>query len=205
MNKLLVLILFMISPVYAGDSLSALMQRMQSEVAVKINYQEIRTLELFDQDWQGSGHMYSTPDGIMLREQIQPKRLLMAVNKEELFYYDVENQVRHQGKMQQDDPLTLQFAVFYALINADEALLSRLYQIHFVTNSLRWLMTLTPKQAESGLSIVVSGPLSQKMDTIIIKQADGDLSEFMLQSSENSTGEQVTKTVNRLYAELVGK
>ena len=85
MNKLLVLILFMISPVYAGDSLSALMQRMQSEVAVKINYQEIRTLELFDQAWQGSGHMYSTPDGIMLREQIQPKRLLMAVNKEELF------------------------------------------------------------------------------------------------------------------------
>ena len=191
--------------VFADDSLSALMQRMKSNKPVKISYQETRTMELFDQAWQGNGFMYSTPAGLMLQEQQQPHRLLMAVNKNDLFYYDPDNNIRHQGKIQEDDPLTLQFAVFKALINADEALLNRLYQIDFVTKPKRWVMTLRSKEDVSDFSIVVSGPLLQKVDTIIVTQADGDLSEFMLKNEENVSAEQVLRSVNYLYAELTGE
>lgn len=205
MSRVVILIVLLINNAYAQDSLSALMQRMHSDSAVKMSYQQTRTMELFDQVWHGNGYMYSTPAGIMLREQLKPNRLLMAVNKDSLFYYDVEKQIRHQGTMQEGDPLLLQFAVFQALINADEVLLKHLYQIDFVTKPERWLMTLTPKQTDVGISIVVSGHLLQKLDTIIIKQADGDLSEFMLQTEEKVSSENISIIVNQLYAELVGK
>jgi len=208
MNRISLLIysLFFISyDISADDSISALMKRMHSDVAVKISYQENRTLELFDQSWQGSGNMYSTATGIMLREQLQPRRLLMAINKNELFYYDPDKHIRHQGKMQEGDPVTLQFAVFQALINADEGLLRRLYNIEFIRKPQRWLMTLSSKQTDSGFRIIVSGPLSKKVDTIIIEQADGDLSEFMLADDNTVTSEQVVNTVKRLYGELIGE
>jgi hypothetical protein len=208
MNKISLLMLSLLiisSNINADDSLFALMQRMRSDTAVKISYQEIRTLELLDQPWQGSGIMYSTPAGVMLREQLQPKRLLMAINNNDLFYYDPGQHIRHQGTMAEDDPLTLQFAVFQALINADEALLRRLYQIDFLSKAQRWLMTLTSKQTGSAFSIVVSGPLLQKVDTIVIRQADGDLSEFMLTSDKNMSGEDVLHTVTQLYTELIGE
>ena len=209
MIRIMLLMLLIINPVYADDSLSALMLRMQSTDAVKISYQETRTLELFDHTWYGSGYMYSTPNGLMLREQLKPNRLLMAVNQGDLFYYDVEHHLRHHATMQDDDPLTFQFAVFKALITADDALLQRLYQIDFETNSERWLMTLTAKQTDSADEIKVSGRLFQTVDTIIIKQADGDLIEFMLKSESkvksNNDNKALTQTIDNLYAELTGE
>jgi len=53
--------------VRADDSLSALMQRMKSDQAVRVAYQETRTLELMEKPWKGSGYMYSLPPDLMLR------------------------------------------------------------------------------------------------------------------------------------------
>jgi len=208
MNRISIFVfslLFISYDISADDAISILMQRMKSDAAVKISYQENRTLELFDQPWQGSGNMYSTAAGIMLREQLQPRRLLMAINKNDLFYYDPDNNIRHQGKMQEGDPLTLQFTVFQALINADEQLLRSIYNIEFINKPKRWMMTLTSKKSDSGFSIIVSGPLSKKVDTIIIKQADGDTTEFMLEADNTVASEQVVNTVKRLYGELIGE
>lgn len=195
---------FLTNNIQADDSISAVMQRMKSDTAVKIAYQETRTLELLDQPWQGSGYLYSMPPDLMIREQILPQRLLMGVKANKMFYLDSENDVRHQGEMDENNPLSLNIAVFKALINADEVLLSSIYQLEFSTQPQRWMMTLKPKQdSESGFSIVVSGLSNQQADTIIIKQADGDLSEFMLQN--NVTGHEINKQVDQLYAELVGE
>ncbi len=199
------IVMFINTQAVAEDSLSDLMQRMRSDSAVKIAYQETRRLELFDQAWHGSGYMYSSPTGLMLREQLTPRRLLMAVNDKNMFYFDPGIQIRHQAKIEQGDPVSLQIAVFQALINADENLLKSLYQVEFETTSQRWLMKLKSKQADNDMNIVVSGPLLQKVDTIIIQQADGDQSEFMLQSEQGISGQKITDNVNRLYAELVGE
>ncbi|MFK5951287.1 MAG: outer membrane lipoprotein carrier protein LolA [Methylococcales bacterium] len=189
---------------YAEDSVSALMQKMQAKTAVKIAYQEVRTLELMDQPWYGSGFMYSIAPDLMIREQLKPQRLLMGIKGDQLFYFDPENHLHHQAEITEDNPLSLNVAVFKALITADEALLKRMYLIEFSHQSERWVMKLKPKQnSESGFSIVVSGLPEQAADTIIVKQADGDLSEFLLQ--QKGVGEQVKKTATRLYKELVGE
>ena len=188
----------------AEDSVSTLMQRMKSETAVKIAYQETRMLELMEQPWQGSGFMYSMPPDLMIREQLQPQRLLMGVKADAMFYYDPVNDVRHQGEMDEDDSLSLNLAVFKALINADEALLNSLYQVEFSSAAQGWKMTLKNKhEIDSGFSILVSGLPDQQADKISIKQADGDSSEFLLQ--KNNAGDAINKTVQQLYQELLGE
>jgi len=195
---------FIVNVVVAEDSLSTLMQRMKSDTAVKIAYQETRLLELLDQPWQGSGFMYSLPPDLMIREQLQPQRLLMGVKADRMFYYDPVSDVRHQGEMDEGDSMSLNFAVFKALINADEALLLSLYQVEFSTAEQGWEMTLKNKhEMDSGFSIVVSGLPEQQANKISIKQADGDSSEFLLQ--KNNAGDAIKKTVQQLHQELLGE
>ena len=185
----------------ADDSLSALMQRMKSDKAVRVAYQETRMLELMEQPWKGSGYMYSLPPDIMIKEQQQPERVLMGVKGDKMFYFDPVNNVRHQGEMDQDNPLSLNIAVFKALMNADEALLHRLYQVEFSSLEHGWTMKLKAKQdSESGFSIVISGLPQQAADSVKVRQADGDASEFTLR--QDAEGDEVKTTVRRLYQEL---
>jgi len=189
---------------HADDTLLSLMQKMQSDTAVKMHYKEIRTLELIDQPWHGSGYMYSIAPDLMIREQVKPQRLLMGIKGDQMFYFDPESHLRYQAEMTEDNPLSLNIAVFKALINGDEALLKQMYSIRFNSKPKRWLMTLKPKQqSESEFRIIVSGLAGKAADTIITKQVDGDLSEFMLQPL--SVGDEVKIKATQLYKELVGK
>ncbi|WP_341326817.1 hypothetical protein [Methylotuvimicrobium sp. KM2] len=56
---------------HAVDTEWEVMQRMQSDTAVRIAYQETRILELIDQPWQGSGYLYSMAPDLMIKEQLQ--------------------------------------------------------------------------------------------------------------------------------------
>ncbi len=189
---------------YANDSLAQLMQRIKTDTAVKMSYQEIRTLELMDQPWQGSGYMYAIPPHLMIKEQLQPQHVLMAVDGDTLFYFDPKNDVRHQGEMEEDNPLALNIAVFKALINADETLLNRMYLVDFNSTAQHWIMHLKPKaNSESGFYITVSGLANQPANRIKIHQADGDLSEFVLQKER--VGADITNRINKLYQTLPGE
>ncbi|MGR9036103.1 MAG: hypothetical protein ACU83O_05890, partial [Gammaproteobacteria bacterium] len=175
-----------------------------ADKVARIAYRETRTLELMERPWQGRGYMYSLPPDLMIKEQLQPERLLMAVKGDQMFYFDPVNDVRHQGVMGEDNPLSLNIGVFRALINADEALLHRLYWVDFSSSAQRWSMTLKPKQDSNyGFSIIISGLAQKQPDTIKVKQPDGDLSELSLQPDTN--GHDVEATVKRLYRELLGE
>jgi len=200
----LLLMVFLTADVNAEDSIDTLMRTMQSNAAVKIAYQEIRTLELMDKPWHGSGYMYSMSPDLMIREQLTPNRLLMAVKADKMYYFDPDNHIRHEGEMDDTSALSLNIAVFKALMNADDELLRNMYLIDFSSKPKRWIMTLKPKQqSNSGFSIVVSGLSDQQVDTIIIKQADGDQSEFMLQ--QQSLDDDIKKSILRLLTELTGE
>lgn len=198
------LMVLLTADVNAEDSIETLMRTMKSNAAVKMAYQEIRSLELMDKPWHGSGYMYSMPPDLMIREQLTPNRLLMAVKADKMYYFDPDNHVRHEGEMDDTSTLSLNIAVFKALMNADDQLLRRMYLIDFSIQPKRWIMTLIPKQqSDSGFSIVVSGLSDQQVDTIIIKQADGDQTEFMLQ--QQSIGEDIKKSILGLLTELTGE
>jgi len=187
---------------YAEDSLSTVIQRIKTDTAIKIGYQETRSLELMDKPWVGTGYMYFIPPDLMIREQQQPQHLLMGVKGRNMYYFDPTMNIRYQGKMENSNPLTLNIMVFQALVNADEAWLNRLFTVNLSTNPQRWLITLTPKR-DSGSSMTVSGVSGQPIDTLISQQADGDLSEFMLK--KKTTDSTVKPTIMRLYHELLGK
>lgn len=201
---LALLICCSITTANAKESLSSLMQGMKSETATRIAYKETRTLELMDEPWEGSGFMYSLPPDLMVKEQLLPKRVLMGVKGGEIFYFDQEKGFRHQDELDKKDPISLNIAVFKALINADKDLLRDLYQVDFVSKSKEWMMTLTPKnKTEEGFSTTVSGKTIQKIDKISMKQADGDTSDFILH--KDASGDRVKNIANRLYLELLGE
>jgi hypothetical protein len=198
------LLFFSLKISYAEDNLTVLMQSMKTETAVKIAYQEIRTLELMDQPWHGSGYMYSMAPDVMIREQLLPHRVLMGVKGDQLLYFDVDDNVRHQSEMNDDNPYSLNIIIFKALMNADQQLLRDNYLIDLSYSAKRWVMKLKPKKlSNSGMNIVVSGLLNQHVDTISIKQEDGDSSDFILQPQPIT--DDIIKQINKRYQELRGE
>jgi len=190
--------------VVGEDSLSALMQAMKSDQAVKIAYQETRSLALLDQPWQGSGYLYSMPPDIMIKEQLKPERILMGVSGENLLYFDPGNQVRHQSIMDEDNPMSLNVAVFKALMNADQQLLNSMYRVEFFSTPEQWIMTLKArKDPESAFRIDILGLPGQQVNTIKVQQADGDSSELILKKA--GEGNEIKTIVSRLYQELLGE
>ena len=193
-----------ITTAQAEATLSSVMAGMKSTTATRISYQETRTLELMDEPWEGSGYMYSLPPDTMVKEQLLPKRVVMGIKGDQLFYFDQENDIHYQGELKEDDPMSLNIAIFKALVNADEVLLNKLYKIDFSHQSVGWKMILTPKKATaSGFSTQVAGKSINQIDTIKIQQADGDSSDFILK--KDASGERVKNIATRLYQELRGE
>ena len=186
--------------VIAEDYLSAVMARMQHQSAVKIRYKEIRHLELMDEPWQGSGYLYALSPDLMIKEQWYPQKEIMAVNADKLYYYDPVNNRRHQSQMTADNPLSLNIAVFKALINHDKGLLEEYYQIEFCSKAEQWLLTLIPKQQTALAKIVVTGLPEQAANTISIYQKDGDYNEFSLK--KEGEGETELKMIKIIAKQL---
>jgi len=204
-KKILLISLFLISSIsIADETLSSLMNKLKSNSAIQMSYKETRTLELMDEPWLGSGNLYSMPPDIMIREQLLPKRLLMGVVGNKMFYFDPENNKRYADEFDDDSPRTLSIAVFKALVNADEKLLHRLYNVKFSSSKKTWEMNLTPKKNEdSTLSINILGLASQPASKFQITQEEGEISEFDLQ--KKAQGADVKKIIQQLSKTLQGK
>lgn len=188
----------------ADEALSLLMDKLKSKSAIKMSYMETREMELMDKSWQGSGNLYSMSPDIMIREQLHPKRLIMGIIGNNMFYFDPQNETRYQDEFDDEDPKTLSIAVFKALVNADEKLLHRLYKVEFANSEKSWAMNLKPKQNEnSTLSIIVSGLTSQQANKFQITQEEGETSTFDLQ--KKAEGFAVKAIIERLSKTLQGK
>lgn len=206
-NKtIIVTILFIPHDGYAEKALTlaSLMQGMKSEEATRIAYTEVKTLELMDEPWEGSGFMYSLPPDLMVKEQLLPKRIVMGVKGDKMFYLDKGNGISHHGELDSNDAISLNVAVFKSLINADEKLLNSMYQVEFKNTATGWLMSLQPKNnKQSSFSTQVSGASSKQVDKIVMKQADGDSSEFTLH--KDASGKRIRNMAKHLYQELQGE
>ncbi len=191
----------MVNVSVADEALSLLMDKLKSKSAIQMSYKEMREMELMDKPWQGSGNLYSMSPDIMIREQLHPKRLLMGIIGNNMFYFDPKSETRYQDEFDDEDPKTLSIAVFKALVNADEKLLHRLYKVEFASSKKSWAMNLKPKQnEESTLSIIVSGLTSQQANKFQITQEEGETSTFDLQKKAEGSAvkaiiEQLSKTL----------
>ena len=188
---------------YAEDTLTTVMARMRPETAVRIRYHETRFLDLIDKPWHGAGYMYALAPDIMVKEQTEPVREIAGASGNLMFYYDPVNDIRHQQVMADDDPISLNVLVFKALVNGDQALLEKIYQIDFFSGLKLWRLTLAAKSKrvrESLAKIVISGLPEQLANKIVVYQTDGDYSEFVLKP--DGSGEEIRAEVTRLYKQL---
>jgi len=77
------------------------------------------------------------------------------------------------------------------------------YKVECSNQSQRWTMTLKPKHMpESDFNIIVSGLSDKPADMIRVKQADGDLSEFILEQTDISDNKKSNSALKRLNREL---
>ena len=186
------------------DTLASVMRRMQPESTVKIAYREIRYLELMQEPWQASGFMYALAPDMLIMEQQLPQRVIMGAIGDQMFYYDPVNDVRHQGVMTSDDPISLNIAAFKSLITGDRELLEKIFSITFSANPEQWTLDLTSREDNDTMTnVVINGSAGQQASKIIVHQADGDRSEFVL--TETERGEHLTSKIQQLHQELLGE
>ncbi|POZ50057.1 LolA family protein [Methylovulum psychrotolerans] len=189
---------------YAEDSLLKLMQKLKSEPMSRVAYQETRNLKLMAEPWHGSGYLYALPPELMIREQLQPERVLMGAKGNQAYYFDPGKSERHQADLNDGNELNAPLTVFKALVTADEALLRSVYHIVFTSHPQDWLMELSPKQkAGTVAKIFVSGRPGGQIDKITILQEEGDSSEFTLQPTPG--GGQNNAAITGLFQELAGE
>lgn len=187
----------------ADEPLSVLMQQLKSDSAIKIRYQETRHLELVDDPWQGNGFLYSLAPNIMIREQLTPKHLLTGIKDNQMYYFNPENKQYYQTEFDDNSPENLHIAVFKALINADEAMLQRLYDIQFSYTDTAWVINLNAKkEAKLDLKIIIFGLPKQMANTIRIIQ-EGEVTEFDLQ--QEAEGIKVYQAIEHLSTQLIRK
>ncbi|MGH8556940.1 MAG: LolA family protein [Methylococcales bacterium] len=191
-------------PVFAQDSVDAVLERMKSTSANRIVYQETRYLELFDKPVEASGMFYGIPPDSLIKEQLTPSREVMGILKDRLYYFDPANGVRHSQARDSEDPMNLHIAAFQSLANGNRDLLNDLYSISFFTEPGHWYMILSDKnKSRSLIRITVSGSTQHPADKIEIHEADDDRSVYRL--AKDAEGEDIRTAVLRLIAELTGQ
>ncbi len=192
-----------INPLQAEDTLASVMQRMQPKTAVQIAYQETRYLELLQEPWKATGFLYALAPDILVKEQQIPVREIMGASNGKLFYYDPINDVRHRGTMESNDPLSLNIAAFKALVTGNRQLLEKMYQIDFYTDPSQWTLALTGHgNKNTTVKIIVTGPIGQAANKIVVHQPDGDRSDFIL--AEAVRDKHLHDMIRQLKQELMG-
>jgi len=188
---------------YAEETLSSLMQKLKSTPKAKVAYEETRKMQLMSEPWKGSGYLYSLPPELMIREQLEPQRLVMGIKGNTALYYDPKENIRQQIELDGDNELSVPLGMFKALVNADEALLRSLFNIEFISKAQIWTMALQPiKKAGPITKIVITGLSGQRANKIDIQQEDGDSSEFILKEETDNSKHNIP--INTLYKELLG-
>ena len=190
-------------PAVCEDTLQSVMSRMKPDSAVAISYQENRYLSLMSDKWTGSGSFYALLPDVMIKEQQQPEKELMAIRGNDFYYLNQESGQKHQGEMADQDGPAAYIAAFKGLMNGDLNSLTKLYDIDFIAKSSGWIITLITKKNDAsneGIKIIMQGPPEQAANKLELIMADGDRTEFLLGLA--SSGEAVKLRVITLFNSL---
>ncbi|MBS1212515.1 MAG: outer rane lipoprotein carrier protein LolA, partial [Proteobacteria bacterium] len=70
------------------DPWSILRRYLPQPGAAEFRYEETHTLELMAEPWHGQGYLLSAPDGSLVKLQLTPQRVIMAISGGQMYYYD---------------------------------------------------------------------------------------------------------------------
>jgi hypothetical protein len=165
-----------------------LLARIRQSGHAQFRYQETRQLELASTPWHGQGYMLSGADGSLVKLQLQPTRIIMAITQEHMYYWDPAQNQRHSAPLDYADPAAEQIKVFRSILQGQIEQLQANYDFSADNHSQHWTLRLTPKpeQADAEIpTIEISGDQDDQQRRISIRQADGESTEYrMLKTSE---------------------
>lgn len=190
-----------------GTDVPALLGRIRQTGPSEYRYEETRRLELAASPWHGEGYMFSSADGTLVKLQLQPKRVIMAiVEGRQMYYYDPEQKQRHAASVSDAGDAAGQITVFRSILQGRAEELQPGYDFAATAQGTRWTLSLTPKpgQAEEDASTVeISGADNGLERHILIRQPDGESTQYHM--TKTGAGPRVEDSVRRLLLEAIGE
>jgi len=96
----------------------------------------------------------------MVKLQVQPARIVMAVDGNRMWYYDLLRQVRYSAPIREDDGGSVFIMVMQALLRGDLVRLEENFRVEFSAAADSWLLKLAPQSIETPVDesfVLVSG------------------------------------------------
>ncbi|MDT4291867.1 outer membrane lipoprotein carrier protein LolA [Methylomonas sp. MO1] len=191
----------------ADDSvLTELLARIRQKGQAQFRYEETRILELANEPWHGQGQMLSGADGSLVKLQLQPTRVIMAIAEQRMLYWDPQQNQRHSAALDSAGPAGEQIKVFRSILQGRTEELQLNYAIAAEKQGPQWTLRLTPKPELSGddlPSIEISGDDKDEQRRILIKQSDGESTEYRMQKA--TAAQQQEYSLQRLLREASGE
>ncbi|QSA98865.1 outer membrane lipoprotein carrier protein LolA [Methylococcus sp. EFPC2] len=189
-----------------APSAEDLLARFAQSAPLEFRYRETRKLELMDRPWKGSGYLYSTPEGTLVKLQIEPERLIMAIAGDSLYYYDSASLRRQSAALSQAGPMGEQIKAFRAIVQGRSQELAPLYSLRSDNQAGRWrlaLATKAPAQGGAPARIEISGDEKRKSRRQVhIVQADGEETDYAME--QGRAGPEIELAIRRLLSEAKG-
>ncbi len=181
-----------------------LLAKIRHSGNAKFRYEETRKLELASEPWHGQGYMLSGADGILVKLQLKPKRVIMAMSDQRMYYWDPEQKQRHSAPLG-SGPGAEQITVFRSILLGKAEALRSTYDFASETHGKRWTLRATPKPGQgndNAPSLEIMGDEDDSQRQVVISQPDGESTEYrMVKAPEDQAAEY---SITRLMQEAIG-
>jgi hypothetical protein len=185
--------------------LAEVLARIRQNGAAEFRYEETRTLELAASPVQAQGYILSGADGSLVKLQLQPKRVIMAIAAGRMLYWDAEQKQRHAASISQAGQAAGQIAVFRSILQGHAEELQPRYDFAAETHGPQWILRVSPKTGvgdEDAPSIEINGDEGDKR-RIFIRQPDGESTEYHIEKS--AEGQRLGYSIPSLLREAEGE
>ncbi len=182
-----------------------LLARFRQTAATEYRYEETRTLELLAAPWKGKGYLLSSPNGALVKLQLSPERIVMAVSGDRLYYYDYTQGQRQSAPLSAAGPMARQVGAFRALLQGRAEELKNEYEIRAESQAKSWTLVLAGKPKEGGEpapTLEISDDTALRRRRIIIRQPDGEETVYLMEKA--AEGKHLEPWIQRLMAEAAG-
>ena len=205
--SLCLLLLLLPLPLLADDNpLQDVLARIRQTGPTQYQYREVRKLELATSPWEGQGIMLTDANGSLIKLQLQPNRVIMAIANDSMYYWDAAQNQRHTAPLGYGGPAAAQILVFRSILQGRAEELQSTYTFSAEHHDKNWTLRLTPKPDQSDdetPSIEISGDAEDQQRRIVIRQADGDATEYTITKTLSKQPE--TYSIPQLLQEATGE
>lgn len=185
--KLLLFVLSLLPmAVLADDAVIAeVLNRIRQGGEGKFQYQETRLMELASAPWQGQGYMLTDASGSLVKLQLQPARVIMAISDEQMYYWDPAQNQRHSAPLSYGGAAAEQIAIFRSILQGQTEAFKEAYDFAAERDAKHWRLRMTPKpgQDEEAPTIEIAGDEDASKRHISIRQADGESTEYRIEKA----------------------